>query len=375
MLRKKFFAALFFAVLFGAGCSSAQKFAKTAKVQSLKDAYKNYFLIGTALNAQQFLEKDSAADRIIKQQFNAATPENVMKAQILHPGWNRYNFDMADKFVAFCNKNNIKVNAHNLIWHSQLPSFIRNSTSADSVKMFFENHIATVASRYDGKVYSWDVVNEALNEDGTMRNSVYLQKMGPDYVVEAFRLAQKAAPNTLLYYNDYNIESPKKRAGALEIVKKIQAAGVKIDGIGIQGHWHLGTVPYKNIEESIEAFGKLGIKVMFTELDISVLPNPLRGNVADVGARADENGANRGNPYVNGIPDSVQTALAKDYGQLFQLFLKYKDVVSRVTFWGVDDGSSWLNDFPVRGRTNYPLLFDRKHQPKPAFYSVYNLGK
>ena len=208
-----------------------------------------------------------------------------------------------------------------------------------------------------------------------MRNSVFLQKLGPDYIVEAFRLAQKAAPHTLLYYNDYNIESPKKRAGALEIVKKIQAAGVKIDGVGIQGHWHLGTVPYQNIEESIEEFGKLGVKVMFTELDISVLPNPLRGNVADVGARADDNGANRGNPYVNGVPDSIQTKLAKDYEQLFQLFLKHKDVVSRVTFWGVEDGGSWLNDFPVRGRTNYPLLFDRKYQPKPAFYSVYNLAK
>ena len=375
MVRKDFFTALFFAGLLGVGYSSAQKSAKTAKVQSLKEAYKKDFLIGTALNPRQFLEQDTAADRIITQQFNAATPENVMKAQVIHPAWDRYSFDMADKFVAFCNKNNIKVNAHNLIWHSQLPSFIRNSTSADSVKMFFENHITTVASRYDGKVYSWDVVNEALNEDGTMRNSVFLQKLGPDYIVEAFRLAQKAAPHTLLYYNDYNIESPKKRAGALEIVKKIQAAGVKIDGVGIQGHWHLGTVPYQNIEESIEEFGKLGVKVMFTELDISVLPNPLRGNVADVGARADDNGANRGNPYVNGVPDSIQTKLAKDYEQLFQLFLKHKDVVSRVTFWGVEDGGSWLNDFPVRGRTNYPLLFDRKYQPKPAFYSVYNLAK
>lgn len=375
MFRKNFYPILMFASLLGAGCSSAQKSTKTAKILSLKEAYKNDFLIGTALNPAQFLERDTAADRIIKQQFDAATPENVMKAQIIHPGWDRYNFDMADKFVEFCNKNNIKVNAHNLIWHSQLPSFIRNSTGADSVKMFFENHITTVASRYDGKVYSWDVVNEALNEDGTMRNSVFLQKLGPDYIVEAFRLAQKAAPHTLLYYNDYNIESPKKRAGAIEIIKKIQAAGVRIDGVGIQGHWHLGTVPYKNIEESIEEFAKLGVKVMFTELDISVLPNPLRGNVADVGAMADNNGANRGNPYVNGVPDSIQNALAKDYEQLFKLFLKHKDVVSRVTFWGVEDGGSWLNDFPVRGRTNYPLLFDRKYQAKPAFYSVYNLAK
>lgn len=374
MINKRFFAVVCLAGLLGAGCSSSQK-ATAPKVSSLGEAYKKDFLIGTALNNAHILERDSLANQLIKQQFTAATPENIMKAEVIHTGWDKYNFDMADRIVAYGQKNNIKINAHTLIWHSQLPSFIRGIKSADSIKAYFENHITTVASRYDGKVYSWDVVNEALNEDGTMRNSVFLKNLGPDYIVEAFRLAQKAAPNTQLYYNDYNIESPKKRAGALEIVKKIQAAGVKIDGVGIQGHWHLGTVPYKDIEESIEAFGKLGVQVMFTELDISVLPNPLRGNTADVSARADGNSANRGNPYVNGLPDSIQVALAKDYEKLFQLFLKYKDKVTRVTFWGVTDGGSWLNDFPVRGRTNYPLLFDRKYQPKAAFYSVYNLKK
>ena len=372
MINKRFFSAVCLAGLLGAGCSSSQK-ATAPKVYSLGETYKKDFLIGTALNNTHILEKDSLANQLIKQQFTAATPENIMKAGIIHPGWDKYNFEMADKIVAYGQKNNIKINAHTLIWHSQLPSFIREIKSADSIKTYFENHITTVASRYDGKVLSWDVVNEALNEDGSMRNSVFLKNLGPDYIVEAFRIAQKAAPNTELYYNDYNIEVPKKRAGALEIVKKIQAAGVKIDGVGIQGHWHLGTVPYKDIEESIEAFGKLGVKVMFTELDISVLPNPLRGNIADVSAKADENSANRGNPYVKGLPDSVQLALAKDYEKLFQLFLRHKDKISRVTFWGVEDGGSWLNDFPVRGRTNYPLLFDRKYQPKAAFYSVYNL--
>ncbi|MEO6546393.1 MAG: endo-1,4-beta-xylanase [Ferruginibacter sp.] len=374
MIRKNFFAAVCIVSLLGAGCSSSKK-AMSPKVPSLGKAYKNDFLIGTALNNTHILERDSVANQLIKQQFTAATPENIMKAEVIHPGWDQYNFEMADKLVAYGQKNSIRINAHTLIWHSQLPSFIRGIKSADSIRAYFENHITTVAARYDGKVYSWDVVNEALNEDGTMRNSVFLKNLGPDYIVEAFRLAQKAAPNTQLYYNDYNIEAPKKRAGALEIVKRIQAAGVRIDGVGIQGHWHLGTVPFKDIEESIEAFGKLGVKVMFTELDISVLPNPLRGNTADVSATATENSANRGNPYVNGIPDSTQNALAKDYEQLFQLFLKHKDKVTRVTFWGVEDGGSWLNNFPVRGRTNYPLLFDRKYQPKPAFYSVYNLKK
>ncbi|MEP7145116.1 MAG: endo-1,4-beta-xylanase, partial [Ferruginibacter sp.] len=307
----------------------------------------------------------------IKQQFNMATPENVMKAEIIHPQWDTYNFDLADKMVAYCQKNNIKVNAHTLIWHSQLPAFARRIQSVDSFRTFFSNHIKTVAGRYDGKVYSWDVVNEALNEDGTMRKSVFLNKLGEDFVTEAFRTAQAAAPNTLLYYNDYNNEQSAKRAGCIALIKKIQSAGVRIDGVGIQGHWHLGKIPLKDIEESIIQYAALGIKVMFTELDIEVLQRNFSG--ADVNQSMQNNPAL--NPYVKGLPDSVQQQLANDYEALFKLFLKHKDKISRVTFWGVNDGQSWLNGWPVRGRTNYPLLFDRNFQPKPAFYKVVQLKK
>ena len=234
------------------------------------------------------------------------------------------------------------------------------------LKPFLIDHITTIASRYDGKMFSWDVVNEALNEDGTMRKSIFLDKLGDDFVTEAFRIAQKAAPNTELYYNDYNIEQPKKRAGTIAIIKKIQAAGVRIDGVGIQGHWHVNKIPLKDIEESILEFSALGIKVMFTELDIEVLQRNFQG--ADVSQRVASNPAL--NPYVNGLPDSVQVQLANDYESLFKLFLKHKDKVTRVTFWGVADGNSWLNGWPVRGRTNYPLLFDRQYKPKPAYYKV-----
>jgi endo-1,4-beta-xylanase len=335
---------------------------------SLKETFKKDFLIGTAIDAQQIEGKDTAADRLIVQQFNAVTPENVMKAEIIQPGWDTYNFDLADKLVAYAQKNNMKVNAHNLIWHSQLPAFVRHMQSADSVKRYFENHITTIASRYDGKVYSWDVVNEALNEDGTLRNSIFLQKLGNDYIVEAFRLAQKASPHSKLYYNDYNIEQPKKRAGTIALIKKIQAAGVHIDGVGIQGHWRYDNVPMQDIEESIKEFSGLGIDVMFTELDLGVLRNPWDNATADVSATA--KGDSAMNPYARGLPDSVQQKQAKAYADLFKLFLKYRKNVSRVTFWGVDDGQSWLNDWPIRGRTNYPLLFDRNFQPKPAFDRV-----
>ncbi|MGZ3937867.1 MAG: endo-1,4-beta-xylanase [Flavisolibacter sp.] len=371
MSKKILFAfSIVLTAFFLVNCSNTKKAASTTSKQpSLKETFKNDFLIGTALSAQQIEGKDSGAARLVPQQFNAATPENVMKAEVIHPGWDSYNFDLADKLVAYAKKNNIEVTAHTLIWHSQTPAFLRGIKSADSIKQYFVNHINTVASRYDGKVYSWDVVNEALNEDGTMRNSIFFQKLGDDYIVDAFRLAQKAAPHTRLYYNDYNIEQPKKRAGAMSIIKKIQAEGVRIDGVGIQGHWHVDNVPMKEIEESLKEFSALGVKVAFTELDLSVLPNPRgRVNSADINQTAEYNA--QINPYTKGLPDSMQQKLATAYADLFTLFLKYKDAISRVTFWGVNDGQSWLNGFPVRGRTNYPLLFDRQYNPKPAFYKV-----
>lgn len=340
-------------------------------IPSLKDAFKRDFGIGTALNNAQIEERDPQMTEFIARQFSMATPENVMKSALIHPKWDTYDFTMGDKLIDFGKKHNIKINGHTLVWHSQLPSFIRGIKSQDSIRTFFTEHIKTVAGHYNGKVFSWDVVNEALNEDGTMRPTVFLQQLGENYVTEAFRLAQQAAPQTELYYNDYNNEQPAKRAGCIALIKKIQAAGVRIDGVGIQGHWHIGRVPLNDIEESIRQYAALGLKVMITELDIEVLPRNVQG--ADVGQRMTAN--EQSNPYTAGLPDSVQQQLAADYEALFKLLLKHKDKVTRVTFWGVNDGNSWLNNWPIRGRTNYPLLFDRANQPKPAFYSVIKLAK
>ena len=356
------------------GCDSTKKTTGGSQdIPSLKEVYQTDFKIGAALNAQQIEEKEKNAKRLVPQQFNAITPENIMKAEVIHPQWGRYDFKLADKIVEYGRKNGLAVTGHTLIWHSQLPAFVRNMKSADSLRQFFTEHITTIASRYDGKVEGWDVVNEALEEDGTMRKSILFNLLGEDYVVEAFRLAQKAAPNTKLYYNDYNIEETKKRAGAIALIKKIQAAGVRIDGVGIQGHWHAEKVPLKHIEESIIEFSKLGIPVMFTELDLGVLPNPWDANVADVNLTAENNP--KMNPYAAGLPDSMQVKLTNGYADLFRLFLKHKDKITRITFWGVNDGQSWLNDWPIRGRTNYPLLFDRNFKPKPAFFKVVEVKK
>lgn len=351
--------------------NSSKRITSKKEIPSLKEVFKNDFLIGTALNTDQILQKDPKADALIQQQFNTITPENIMKCEVINPQWDVYNFDLADKFVGYGSQHHMQVIAHNLIWYSQLSPFVRRIKNADSLQQFMVNHITTIAGRYDGKVKGWDVVNEALNEDGTMRKSIFQQLLGDDYVVKAFQLAQKASPHSELYYNDYNIEQPAKRAGCVALIKKLQAAGARIDAVGIQGHWHLGQIPLKELEESIQQYSALGIKVMITELDIEVLPRNFQG--ADVNQRMQANA--QMNPYTTGLPDSVQQKLADDHSALFNLFLKYKDKISRVTFWGVNDGQSWLNGWPIAGRTNYPLLFDREFEPKLAFYKVIETKK
>lgn len=354
-----------------AGCAGGQK--PSADLPVLKDVFKDDFLIGTALSAGQTEGKDPQADSLVRKQFNVLTAENSMKSMFLQPEWGKFDFATADKLVEYARKNNMQVIGHTLIWHSQLPDYMQGMTGKDSVETFFRDHIRTVASHYDRKIRGWDVVNEALNEDGTLRSTVFQRLLGDDYVTEAFRLAQQAAPNTELYYNDYNIEQPAKRAGAIRLIRQIREAGARIDGVGIQGHWHAGKVPLKDIEDSILEFAALGIKVMITELDLEVLPRDFSG--AEISRKMKDPADPSLNPYTGGLPESVQQQLAADYEALFRLLLKHKDKIARVTFWGVNDGQSWLNDWPLPGRTNYPLLFDRNYQPKPAYYPVIDLKK
>jgi endo-1,4-beta-xylanase len=302
------------------------------KIDSLKSAYEGDFYIGTAVNSAQIAGEDSLANSLLESDFNSITPENIMKCEVIHPEWDSYNFTEADKYVALGQKNKMFVVGHTLIWHSQLSPFVQKISTADSLKLFMENHINTIAGRYSGKVNGWDVVNEALEEDGTLRKSIFLEKLGEGYLAEAFKLAEKAAPNTELYYNDYNIEQPAKRAGAIELIKKIQASGARIDGVGIQGHWSINGPPIAELEKSIEEFSALGLKVMITELDLTALPNPWDLKGADVGQDF-ENSAIM-NPYTAGLPDSMQVKLAQGYEDLFKLFLKHKKHISRVTFLG-----------------------------------------
>jgi endo-1,4-beta-xylanase len=343
---------------------------------SLKNAFKDDFLIGAALGGEYILEKNEIANQLINKQFSSITPENVMKAEVIHPKMGQYDFTIADKYVAFGIKNKMHIAGHTLVWHSQMTKDIDKIKNPDSLRKYMTDHINTIVGRYAGKINCWDVLNEALNEDGTLRKSVFLNVLGEGYIKEAFDLAAKADPKAELYYNDYNIEQPAKRAGTIALIKKLKASGTKIDGVGIQGHWSLLGAPIKEIEDAIVEFSALGVKVAFTELDITVIPNPWDLKGADVKQSFNDYiGDPKMNPYPNSLPDSVQNALAKRYEDIFRVFLKHKDKISRVTFWGVNDGHSWLNGWPIKGRTNYPLLFDREFKNKPAFDAVMNLKK
>jgi endo-1,4-beta-xylanase len=229
------------------------------------------------------------------------------------------------------------------------------------------DHIQTVVGRYKGKIDSWDVVNEALNEDGTLRQSPWMKIIGEDYIIKAFQYAHEADPKVQLNYNDYNLETQAKRKGAIVLVKKLQAAGVPIAVVGDQGHLHLDRPSIEDEEATVTELAAAGVKVAITELDIDVLPSA-SGLTADVSLNIQGNP--KLNPYAKGLPDDVQQALAKRYGDLFAVYWKHRDVINRVTFWGVTDGDSWLNGWPVRGRSSYPLLFDRNGKPKPAFEAV-----
>jgi endo-1,4-beta-xylanase len=344
---------------------------------TLKDAYKGLFRIGTALNPAQFDERDTLTDPIIEAQFNQISPENALKWQSVHPDTDTYTFDEADKYVAFGEKYHMFILGHCLVWHSQVPRTVFTDDDGkpltrDVLLERMHDHIRTVVGRYKGRVNGWDVVNEALNEDGTMRQSQWYKIVGDDFILKAFQWAHEADPKAELYYNDYSLEGEAKRKGAVELMKKLLAAGAPITGIGLQGHLHMDTPDANTEAATIEAFAALGLKVNISEMDVDVLPRTARTDSADVSATAAA--TVNSNPYVDGFPEEMQQALAKRYAELFQVYVNHHASMERVTLWGVTDGGTWLNNFPTRGRTNYPLLFDRQGKPKPAFDAVINVG-
>jgi endo-1,4-beta-xylanase len=344
----------------------------------LKDAFKDYFLVGAALNRGQIYETDARGVRIVKEQFNTVSPENILKWALVHPEPTVYDFGAADRYVAFGERNGMSVIGHTLVWHNQTPKWVfedKNGkpVSRDELLERLHAHIRIVVGRYKGRIKGWDVVNEALNDDGSLRQTPWLKIIGEDYLVKAFEYAHEADPDAELYYNDYSLENEPKRRGAIALIKKLQAAGVKITAVGLQGHNNLTFPSVEQQDATLSQFAALGIRIAITELDVSVLPDPKGFSGAEVSVNFELK--EKLDPFKKALPPEMQQKLAARYAELFAVYLKHHEKIDRVTFWNVTDKESWLNNFPVRGRTNYPLLFDREGETKPAFDAVIESAK
>ena len=340
---------------------------KTMAQKTLAAATKGEFLFGVAVNMQQVNGANPIETELIAKEFSAIVPENCMKPQPIHPEENRYNWDDADKFVAFGEKNKQIVTGHCLIWHSQIGRWmftdsVGKNVSPEVLKERMHQHIATVVGRYKGRVKGWDVVNEAFEDNGTYRNSKFYQILGKDFIKFAFQFAHEADPNAELYYNDYNVETPAKCNAIVELVKELKAAGCRIDAVGSQAHMHMNSPTLEATETSLKKLKDAGVHILITEWDISILPSPYEG--ADIATNFKY--SKERDPYREAIPDSVQRKWNRRMLDMFELFLKYNDVIDRVTVWSLTDERSWLNNFPIRGRKDYPVFFDRNNQRKPV---------
>lgn len=355
--------------------------ASAQSMPTLKGAYKDAFLIGVSVSAGNLSGKDPTTEAIIREQYNAITPENVMKATPINPKPGVYNFGPADAFVEFGEANDMFIVGHTLVWHNQTPPwfFLDEDGNPNTPEQQIErmrSHIETVAGRYAGKVDAWDVVNEVIDNDGSYRPTTWVESVGDgdELVKQAFTFAGKYAPGTELYYNDFNAWRPEKVAGIVRMAKMLQDAGIRIDGIGMQGHWGLNYPKREYIEAAIDAYAGLGLRVMITELDVDVLPLTREGQIIGRSLQEPQFQLEEFeaflDPYKDGLPADVQQQLADRYAELFEIFYRKRDRIDRVTFWGVHDGVSWKNNYPVPNRTNYPLLFDRDRKPKPALEAV-----
>ena len=331
----------------------------------LKDIVSDKFLMGAAVNTYQASGKDTASVRVLKKHFNSIVAENCMKSAEMQPVEGCFDFSRSDEFVQFGQENNMSVIGHCLIWHSQCPEWFfedenGGTVSPETLKKRMKIHISTIVGRYKGKIKGWDVVNEAFLDNGMYRESKFYQILGEEFIPLAFQYAHEADPDAELYYNDYNMSSKWRRKAVVKMIGNLKSRGIRIDAVGMQGHMGMDYPGIDDFEKSILAFGEAGVKVMVTEWDMSALPTlDTSANITDTVAFSSIL-----NPYPDVLPDSVANVWNARMKQFFNLFEKHSDIVSRVTVWGITDSDSWKNNFPVRGRKDYPLLFDRNYRPK-----------
>jgi endo-1,4-beta-xylanase len=356
-------------LLFLLSCNSSRQITSTPgqvaaidSTKGLKDFYRDYFPIGVAVSPGA-LKTDEAG--LVLQHFNSITPENAMKMGPIHPKENEFFWRDADSIAAFAQRNNLRMRGHTLVWHNQTPSWLflgsdGNTVSKEILLQRIKDHIHAVVGRYKGKIYAWDVVNEAISDkrDEYLRPSKFMEIIGEEYIAKAFQWAHEADPNALLFYNDYNEISPVKREKIHRLIKSLKDAGVPIHGVGLQAHWAVNEPTRGQLDSTLSRFADLGVKLHITELDISVYSKE-----HDARERQAADGDTR-------FTEEREQRQLEVYKMSFELFRKYRNAISSVTFWNISDRNSWLDNFPVRGRKDYPLLFDKDLKPKKAYWEV-----
>ena len=341
-----------------------------AAAGTLRHGVKGRFLIGAAVSPRRL--DDPKLAELVARQFDCLTAENEFKPRNLHPQPERFDFAAADRVVDFARRHGMKVVGHTLCWHSQTPAWMFRGPDGEPLPREealrnLKAHIDAVAGHFKGSVIGWDVVNEAIGDakGQYLRDTPARRAIGDDYIVKAFEFAHAVDPDAELYYNDYGNEQPEKRAKTVRLIRELKAGGVRLNAVGMQAHFRLEDAGApERLDEAIAAYGAAGVHVVLSELDVDVLPRRTRGAAVAVRERG---GAD---PYRGGLPAEVAEAQARFYARIFRVVLKQPGVVTRVTFWGTHDGTSWLNSYPVPFRTNHPLLWDRDLKPKPALGAV-----
>ena len=365
------------------------------QAQSLAEAYRDYWYTGVSVNQWEvaaddngknehdvtgFIANDQTADwPVITRNFNWVVAENCMKCEVIHPREGVYDFTLADQFVDKARAAGMKVLGHCLIWHSQCAPWFHYDdkgqlVSPEVLRKRMREHIQTIVGHFKGRVDAWDVVNEAFEDDGTPRKSLFWQILGTDYIPLAFQYAHEADPTAELYYNDYSMNKATKVEGVTAFFRPLVSAGLPVTAIGMQGHMILeGNNYVAEYDHAIRTITALGVKTFFSELDLSVLPNPYGFSGANVSDRFAYRPAM--DPYRDGLTKEQEQAVEAFWVSFYRMLITHRDVITRVNFWCLNDGNSWRNDFPIKGRTDYATLFDRQNQPKPFVKKLIELVK
>ena len=382
------------ALLGGTLVSCSQKPQETVAEPSLAEAWADCWYTGVSVNQWEVAASDAETahdysgqvsndqtsnwDRIAHT-FNWAVPENCMKCEVIHPEEDRYDFTLGDQFVQKAKASGMKVMGHCLIWHSQCAPWFHYDqegklVSAEVLKERMKTHITTIMQHYKGQIDAWDVCNECFEDDGSLRNSLFYQILGEEFIPWAFQCAHEADPDAMLFYNDYSMNKATKIEAVCDFFRPLIAEGLPVTAIGLQGHIILedgAEQIVSDYDHSLSCIEELGLKAGFSELDLSILPNPYGfsgANISDKFAYRPEM-----DPYREGLTPEVEEQFCNFWLSFYRMLYKHRDTVDRVTFWCSNDANSWRNDFPIRGRMDYATLFDRNHQPKPVIQKLVEL--